>query len=317
MEISGTTRLIGLIGWPVAHSFSPRMHNAAARALGLNLAYVPLPVRPGAVAAAVRGLRALGFLGANVTIPHKEAVIAYLDEVTPAAQAIGAVNTITIGASASAQGEELPQTTANAGNARPQITTPTLQSPISNLPSLKGDNTDWQGFLADLAGREVPVTGRTCVILGAGGGARAVAYALAQEGGQVEICARRRAQAQALISSLAPHLPEGALSARPWPGRAQVGSGALIVNTTPVGMHPDEGDSPWPEGAPFPKDGFVYDLIYNPAETRLMAQAATAGCRTANGLGMLLHQGVLSFEAWTGIRPEIEIMKSAMIGREK
>lgn len=163
----------------------------------------------------------------------------------------------------------------------------------------------------------MPVTGRTCVILGAGGGARAVAYALAQEGGQVEICARRRAQVQALISSLAPHLPEGALSARPWPGRAQVGSGALIVNTTPVGMHPDEGDSPWPEGAPFPKDGFVYDLIYNPAETRLMAQAATAGCRTANGLGMLLHQGVLSFEAWTGIRPEIEIMKSAMIGREK
>lgn len=317
MEISGKTRLIGLMGWPVAHSFSPRMHNAAARALGLDLVYVPLPVRPGAVAAAVRGLRALGFLGANVTIPHKETVIAFLDEVTPAARAIGAVNTITIGASAFTRGEELPQTTADDRIARPQITIPAPQSPISNLQPLKGDNTDWQGFLADLADRGVAVAGRTCVILGAGGGARAVAYGLAQEGGRAEIHARRPAQAQALISSLAPHLPEGALAARPWTARAQVESGALIVNTTPVGMHPDEGESPWPEGAPFPKDGFVYDLIYNPAETRLMARAAAAGCRTANGLGMLLHQGALAFEVWTGIRPEIEIMKSAMIGRER
>lgn len=303
MDISGKTGVVGLIGWPVAHTFSPQMHNAAARALGLDLVYVPLAVRPGAVAAAVRGLAALGFLGANVTIPHKEAVIPFLDEITGAAQVIGAVNTIQV------TGAERARAQMNA--------TGNFDSPSTNRQSLAGANTDWQGFLADLADHEVVVAGRPCVILGAGGGARAVAYGLGQTGAKVEVCARRPAQAQALVNALAPHLPNASLSTRPWIARTKLVSGALIVNTTPVGMHPHQGKSPWPEGASFPKDGFVYDLIYHPVETKFMAQAEAAGCRTANGLGMLLYQGALAFEMWTGIRPDIRIMSAQIKTRRK
>jgi shikimate dehydrogenase len=287
--------LIGLLGWPVAHSFSPRMHNAAARALGLDLVYIPLPVHPEAVETAVRGLGALGFLGANVTIPHKETAIAYLDEIDPAARALGAVNTIQVSVS--------------------EIGGATDDPPSRTL--LRGSNTDWQGFLADLEEREVPVAARTCLILGAGGSARAVAYALAQEGGRVQISARRPAQAQALVAALAPHVPQESLSIRPWAARVAVEDDALIVNSTPVGMHPYEGQSPWPEEAALPRNGFVYDLVYNPAETRLVQQAKAAGCPTANGLGMLLHQGALAFELWTGIRPDLDVMRAQVVGQEK
>lgn len=301
MEISGNTQVVGLIGWPVVHTFSPAMHNAAAQALGLDLVYIPLPVRPGAVGAAVEGLPALGMLGANVTIPHKQAVMPVLDEVTAAAQAIGAVNTIqVIGNPASAEGSS---TSEQAGH---------NQSPISNPQSLLGDNTDWRGFLADLKAKEVPVGERACLILGAGGAARAVAYGLAQAGGRVEVSTRRPEQAHSLVATLAPHLSQGSLTTRPWVEREQIERGVLIVNTTPVGMHPLEAESPWSEGRSFPEECFVYDLIYNPAETRLMAQAQAAGCRTANGLGMLLHQGALAFEMWTGKRPDVEIMASAL-----
>ncbi|MGB4872323.1 MAG: hypothetical protein WBP47_19875, partial [Candidatus Promineifilaceae bacterium] len=189
MTISGKTQLLGLLGWPVAHSFSPAMHNAAAAALGLDVVYVPLPVRPEDVGTAVSALPALGFLGANVTVPHKQAVIPFLDELEPGAKAIGAVNTIVVGRS-----------TANSEPPTPN----TLHSPRSNPPSLHGHNTDWTGFLADLADLGVAVNGRDCLILGAGGSARAVAYALAAAGGRVQVLARRGAQAQELVAAIGP-----------------------------------------------------------------------------------------------------------------
>lgn len=277
--IDGNTLLIGLIGHPVGHSFSPAMHNAAAAALGLNVAYVPLPVLPEHLPDSLRGLIALGFRGVNVTVPHKEAALAHLDAIFPAAQAIGAVNTIVVGDS-----------------------------------RLTGFNTDWSGFLADLESYHLALYGRDCLVLGAGGSARAVVYALLRRGGRVTVLARRPEQAQRLAAELGPALS----------GAAAVAVGALddaarvaahmdepiLINTTPLGMMGDwVALSPWPDGAPFPPGAFVYDLVYNPRQTRFMAQAHAAGRRAANGLGMLVGQAVEAFEVLTGRRPDPDVMR--------
>ena len=310
MTISGKTQLLGLLGWPVAHSLSPAMHNAAAAVLGLDVVYVPLPVRPEDVGTAVSALPALGFLGVNVTVPHKQAVIPFLDDLEPGAKAIGAVNTIVIQQSTN-NNEQLTATNLQSSISNPQ-------SPVSSLQSLTGHNTDWTGFLADLAEWGVEVNGRDCLILGAGGSARAVAYALAQAGGRVQVLARRSAQAQELVEAIGPHLPRplaGWLNAWPLSELATAvahTTAPLIVNTTPVGMSPHVEASPWRAAVPFPPDAFVYDLIYNPATTILMRQAQAAGCRTANGLGMLLWQGAKAFELWTGCTPDTAVMRAAL-----
>jgi len=287
MEITGKTQLIGLIGWPVSHSFSPAMHNAAAAAAGLDWLYVPLPVHPDDIGAAVGGLPALGFRGVNITVPHKQAVIPYLDEIDPGAKGIGAVNTILINKS---------------------------HPPVVRLI---GYNTDWSGFLADLEVLDVPVAGRDCLVLGAGGSARAVAYALASAGGRVQVLARRVAQARQLVADLGKELPANrhVLTGRPLSELAAAVRrmvAPLIVNTTPLGMTPAVDASPWPDGLPFPPGAFVYDLVYNPRRTRLMQQAEAAGCRAANGLGMLVHQGALAFQLWTGVMPDTAVMRQAI-----
>jgi len=282
-KIDGQTQLIGLLGWPVSHSFSPAMHNAAAAAAGLNWVYLPLPVHPDRLATAVSALPALGFRGVNVTVPHKQTVIPFLQQLTPQAQAIGAVNTIVV-----------------TGD----CATPLL-----------GHNTDGIGFLADLAAFDLAVDGRDCLLLGAGGSARAVAYALAEVGGRVTVLARRPVQAEELVTTLHPFLPHAVLAAAPLaelPSRNASLHAPLIVNCTPLGMHSDAGRSVWPEGVPFPADGILYDLIYNPAETKLMRQAAAAGCRVMNGRGMLIRQGAASFTMWTGIEPDVAVMSAAV-----
>jgi len=285
-EFERPSYLVGIIGWPVAHSKSPGMHHAAAVALDLDLTYVALPVRASDLAMAVKGLPALGFRGVNVTVPHKEAVIPLLDEVDPAARAIGAVNTIVVEPSPSPTGQ------------------------------LRGYNTDWAGFLADLVDLGVDVAGRHCFVLGAGGSARAVAYGLARAGSRVQIFARRPEQARQVVADLAPLFPSIRLQAHEWselPARvAQSPAGSLIVNTTPLGMLPNTGESPWPPNLDFPPQAFVYDLVYNPAETRMIQQARAAGCQTANGLGMLLHQGAEAFRLWTGLNPDLQKMTSAI-----
>jgi shikimate dehydrogenase len=284
MNIQGSSRLIGLIGWPVAHSRSPAMHNAAAQALGLDWVYVPLPVRPEHLPTAVSALYALGFRGVNVTVPHKQAVLPLLDRLDAGAQAIGAVNTIVI--------EE---------NGR-----------------LTGYNTDWTGFQADLESQHIAVNGRDCLVLGAGGSARAVVYALAQMEGRVQVLARRPQQAAALIADLAAHLPAhlpgSLIEERPLtdlPHATSQTESPLIVNTTPLGMVPHPERSIWPDDLPFPAGSFIYDLVYNPAQTRLMTQAQRSHCRASNGLGMLLHQGAQAFLLWTGHRPDLAVMAQA------
>ena len=289
IRITGTTRLVGVIGWPVGHSRSPQMHNAAYAALGLDWAYVPMPVAPERVGDAVRGLVALGFAGANVTVPHKQAVMPHLDELTPIARAVGAVNTIVV---------------------RPD-------------GSLLGDSTDGAGFMADLRAHGIRISEsanqriseslienpavavspcRRVLVLGAGGAARAVVYALAAAGATVSIANRTLDNAEALRRSIAAALSHaaGRLSAHPFPdalaGLAEEAD--LIVNTTSLGLH--AGDPlPWDVSVVFRPGQIVYDLIYN-RSTELLTLTRSQGATALDGLGMLVHQGARSAALWTG-----------------
>jgi shikimate dehydrogenase len=221
-------------------------------------------------------------------VPHKETVMPLLEGVDPAARAIGAVNTIVFSGSAGQR-------------------------------QAAGYNTDWLGFMDDLRDRGLAVGGADCLVLGAGGSARAVTYGLSRAGAQVHVFARRLAQASKVASDLNSIGLSGQVKAYDWRRLIEAtelpvapDSAVLVVNTTPVGMAPDLDASPWPASLSFPANAFVYDLIYNPVQTRLMEQAAKAGCRVANGAGMLLGQGAAAFELWTGQRPDVTIMASAL-----
>ncbi len=279
LSINGQAKLVGLIGYPVKHSLSPAMHNSAFAALGLNWCYVPLPVLPEQLGEAVAGLRALSFVGANVTVPHKETVMSYLDHVTLEAQAIGAVNTIVV-----REGRSV------------------------------GYNTDWRGFLTALSEGGFDPQGKRAVVLGAGGAARAVVYALAQAGAQVTVLNRTPARAQALIQDFTPLFPPLSLLSFPLTLRTleeRTVEAHLLVNTTPVGLWPEVDRSPWPEGLPFPGHLAVFDLVYNPCQTKLLRQARAAGSKVIGGLGMLVHQGAAAFELWTGEKAPVETMHEA------
>ena len=292
--MDGRTALVGLMGWPVEHSLSPVMHNAAFAALGLNWRYVPLAVRPGEIEAAVKGLVALGFRGANVTVPHKEAILPVLSTLTPVAERVGAVNTLVIG---------------RAADGRVSVT---------------GDNTDVPGFIHALrAGGYAPAGDRTALVLGAGGSARAVAYALLEAGeGHVLVLNRTPQRAQALVSELGQGCAWGARLAALALTRETLAEGAqragLLVNTTPLGMWPHTAQSPWPEDLPLPAHLTVFDLVYNPLETRLLAQARQAGAQAIDGLDMLVWQGALALALWVneaGVAPQeiAPIMRAACL----
>lgn len=280
--VTGRTRLAGVIGDPVAHSLSPAMHNAAYAALGLDWCYLPLHVTPARLEAALRGLVALGFAGANVTIPHKERAAALADELTPAARAVGAVNTLTV------RGEEL-----------------------------LGDNTDVGGTLMAVAEAGVELEGRRAVVLGAGGSARAVVYALAEAGAAVTVANRTPTRAEELVQDLAPRV-RGEVEALPLADagglQARLAGAALLVNTTPVGMQPGPDLSPLPAGVRCGPELTVLDLVYAPRRTRLLRLAAARGCRTIEGLRVLVHQGALSFTIWTGRAAPLEAMARAVEG---
>ncbi len=278
----------GLLGWPLGHSVSPAMHDAAFRALGLDGRYDALPTPPEALAAAVAGLAAAGYRGVNVTIPHKQAVMPLLDELSAAAQAIGAVNTIVVG---------------NQG-----LTV--LGRTVS--PALTGDNTDWLGFLHPLDARGFDLAGKSALLLGAGGSARAVVYALLQRGlAHLTIWARTPTRATDLAThaqSLSP-----SLTIPQFPNSPLTISPDLIVNTTPLGMWPHVDASPWPADLPFPAGALVYDLVYRPQRTLFLQQAAAAGCAVQGGLEMLAAQGAAAFELWTGQKPPLEVMLAAAL----
>ena len=266
--LNGETQLFGVLGWPVAHSMSPAMHNAVLRELGLNGCYVPFPVRPGQVREAVRGLVALGVRGVNVTVPHKQAVMAEMDEIAPEAQAVGAVNTV--GIERSPDGDVL----------------------------LRGSNTDVPGFLSGLDAHRVEVRGARAVVVGAGGAARSVIFALMKAGAaRVKVLNRTPSRARRLVADFAsPRLESGALDVQTLAAEAAVSD--LLVNATTVGMWPEIAGSIWPEEEGIPEHLTVYDLVYNPVETRLLRRAREAGAGVIDGLGMLAYQGALSLDVW-------------------
>ncbi len=267
---------VGLIGWPVEHSVSPAMHNAAFQALGLDWHYALLPTPPGEVASTLAHLKAQGYRGANVTVPHKEAVMACLDEVEGLAQTIGAVNTVVV-----------------------------------QKGCLLGYNTDAPGFLAALQAAGFEPRGSRALVIGAGGAARAVVHALLQAGGSIVLYNRTLQRAR----QLAHHAQEigGPVA---WVAsletlEPELADFNLLVNATSVGMWPQSNASPWPEALSLPPHWTVFDLVYNPAETRLLAQARAVGATPIAGLEMLVQQGALAFELWTGQFPPLDVMRAA------
>jgi shikimate dehydrogenase len=267
--LSGRTRLAGIMGWPVAHSLSPRLHGHWLRRHGIDGAYVPLPVLPERLEQALRALPALGFAGVNLTIPHKEAALSLVDRLTPAAARIGAVNTVVV---------------------EPDGT-------------LSGDNTDGFGFIASLSESRVgwQATAGPAVVLGAGGAARAVAVALLDAGApEVRLLNRTPDRAEALARELG-----GAIHAVAWAERnGALADAALLVNTTSLGMH---GQPPLVLGLDaLPRTALVTDVVYTPLITALLAVARARGNPVVDGLGMLLHQARPGFRAWFGVDPVVD-----------
>jgi shikimate dehydrogenase len=266
MRITGRSRLAGIIGWPVAHSRSPALHNFWLEEHGIDGAYVPLPVRPDQLAAALRALPVLGFRGCNLTIPHKQQALSIVDRIDPLAHRIGAINTVIVGPDG----------------------------------SLEGRNTDAFGFRESLRD-SVPgwdPAGTLAVVLGAGGAARAVVAALIEaRAKEIRLVNRTEARAEVLARELA--TPTVRIAVHPWSARdSALADAGLLVNTTSLGM----ADEPALELdlAQLPASAIVMDVVYVPLETALLAAARERGHRTVDGLGMLLHQGRPGFEAWFG-----------------
>jgi len=299
---------LGLTGYPLTHSLSPILHATAFKAVGIEGEYKLIPVVPDGqepsecgsnpyshtLASLADDLRSGRLDGLNITIPHKQAIIPFLDQLSPTALAVHAVNTL-----------------------------------VLRDGLLYGDNTDVPGFLRDLSrlnlnnllspGVSNDFRDVHALILGAGGSARAVTYALALNGCHVTISARHINQAYSLIDHL-----KSSLEGFPQPGWVRLEKNELqshinripvklIVNTTPAGMVNNASASAWPEGLSLPQDCVVYDLVYNPRETPLMLAARRSGLPTFNGLGMLIEQAMLSFSIWTGIEPPLQKLVDSII----
>ena len=279
-RITGSTQVVALIGYPVSHSLSPLIHNAAFSAAGLDYCYVALNVRAEAIEAAVKGLRAVGFAGLNVTAPHKEAIIPLLDGITEEARAIGAVNTV-----ANREGRWI------------------------------GTNTDATGFRRLLELNGLHGKGLRAVLLGAGGAARAALFALGQLSGEVTVFNRTLSRAQELLAALPSVRGSSrwkALPQEPDLLAASLREADLLVNATNVGMHPNDQDCPLPPGVFIPASCAVVDMVYAPPKTRLMQIAEASGSKVVGGHDMLLYQAVDAFTFWTGVEPDLKVMDEAL-----
>jgi len=270
---------VALLGDPVAHSVSPAMHNAAFAALHLPWGYTAIQVSAVDLPELIHQLRGPDWAGANVTVPHKVAAAGLVDQLSEAARRIGAINTI-----------------------------------VNTQGTLVGHNTDVGGFTSDLAAHGVDVVGRTAVILGAGGAARAVAHALKSLDGRLRVVCRDPEAGRRLVSTLAVAAEAPRVFSWTTDGFEAAAEGAaLIVNATPVGTSPDIFVTPWPADLRLPRETFVYDLAFNPPETRLVAAARGAGLDACGGLGMLVEQGALAFQLWTGSPPPRGVMTAAAV----
>ncbi|MCI5126604.1 MAG: shikimate dehydrogenase [Candidatus Electrothrix sp. AR5] len=262
--------MYGIIGNPVRHSMSPAMHNAAFAELGMNRAYMPMEVSD--IKQGVAGLRALGFRGVSVTVPHKETVMPFLDEIDSVAEKIGAVNTLV------------------------------FQKEQDDRVILRGLNTDWLGANTALA-EKVDLPQSRVLVIGAGGSAKAVGFGLVQAGAEVIISNRTAETGKALADWLG-------CTFVPLEKVADV-SADVLINTTSVGMEPNNEGIVVPPSL-LSGFSVVMDIVYAPLETRLLREAKDAGCQTIDGLAMLLYQGAAQFKIWTGATPPQRIMRSAL-----
>ncbi|HRK72775.1 MAG TPA: shikimate dehydrogenase [Rhodothermales bacterium] len=279
------TKPVAVLGWPVCHSLSPLIHNIAFRTQGLNRTYLASPVQPDHLAAAIRGLLALGFSGANVTIPHKEAAFRLMDQCSEAAQAIGAVNTIV------------------------------CKVDEEGHPLLYGDNTDVVGFLTPLWPYVAAFAGKEAVVFGAGGATRAVLYGLLMHLDlyKIRLVVRSPEKAQGLIAAMRPYDPDEKLSIVAWPVAGPVIRAAhLLVNATPKGMYPHIEEPVWGEVADFGVHHTAYDLIYNPVQTRFLREVANAGGNTIGGLEMFIGQAAAAYRQWTEVEMPVEVVREVL-----
>lgn len=265
---------VGIIGWPVTHSISPAMHNAAFAALDLHdWSYELVPIPPDIVGKGLRTLRDEGgFIGVNVTVPLKEKVIPFV-KIDERARAIGAVNTI-------------------------------------DFRDGTGTNTDVLGFMDDLRAHGIQIDGHRVIVLGAGGAARAAVYGLVKAGASVTVVNRTPQRAQVMLADLSLSAGLIGVDVKTLDEAAEAGA-SLIINCTSVGMWPNIHESPWIEGIPFPKNVIAYDMVYRPERTRFMKQVEKAGGHAVGGLGMLVRQGAAAFTIWTGLPAPIDVMFTA------
>lgn len=276
MKIKGSTNIVGLIGHPVEHSFSPPMHNAAFDELDMDYAYVAFDVNPNDLKSAIEGAASLNIKGFNVTIPHKIEVMKYLDEIDEVAALIGAVNTI-------------------------------------DFKDLKGYNTD--GIGAVKAIEEVTsIKNRNVIVAGAGGASRAISFYLAKYGAEsITVLNRNVERAQNLANDV---LDSGLISTTKSDSISEIGSylnnADILVDTTPIGMHPNIDDEPIALAGDMHDDLVVFDAVYNPNETVLIKEAIKSGAKPVYGIKMLLYQGAESFRIWTGRDAPIDAMERAL-----
>jgi shikimate dehydrogenase len=261
-----------LIGWPLAHSVSPQMHNAAFRALGLDWQYDAMAIPPDIVRLGLREPQQHGYIGLNVTVPHKEAVLRFVRP-DPLAQAVGAVNTI-------------------------------------DFRDNSGTNTDVAGLIDDLAAHDLDPAEKQVLVLGAGGAARAAVHGLGLRRARILVVNRTLERAQLMLADLSLHNLHLQADAVTLDEALERGFD-LVINCTSAGMSPNTDETPWIDGLPYPRGVPLYDMVYRPARTRLMALADAAGGEAISGLGMLVRQGAASFKIWTGVAPPLDVMFAA------
>jgi shikimate dehydrogenase len=277
-QVGPQTKVVGLFGYPVKHSASPAMHNAAFRACGLDYVYLAFEVNPECLGDALSGLVPLGIRGVNLTIPHKEGALRFVNQLSEEAAGIGAVNTVVVDSN-----------------------------------ELKGYNTDMRGFLKSLS-EEAGFTsrGQKALMIGAGGAARAVSFGLALSGlSELIVVNKPFDMAEELVSVLGKKFPELRAKALPFDSGSvteEISSSSLLINATPLGMN---GEIPISDAGCLHSGLIVYDLVYIPLSTPLLREAEKRGAKAVGGLSMLVYQGAASFELWTGVKPPVSVMKRA------
>lgn len=270
MDISGKTKIVGIFGYPIEHTLSPLMHNAAFSAEGLDMCYLAFKVSPQDLSDAVKAVRALNMLGVNITVPHKEKVIPLLDRVDKEATFIGAINTI-----------------------------------VNSEMELTGYNTDGRGFINSLSEKGISVDGKDIFIIGAGGASRAISYYLSEKTSKLTLYDIDTPKSEKLVSDLSKIRNNVSLL----DDIRNIGNPHIIINATPLGLNSDD---PLPLNPDFiTSDMVICDLVYK--NTKFLKKAENKGAKTFDGSGMLLWQGVLAFELWTGVKPPVDVMRQALL----